>query len=66
MSLVAVAHGNYIHEMRGERIDDVALNRLFIGNPGTGKSTVAKLYGRIMKALNLLSNGEVVYRVGAM
>ncbi len=63
---MAVAHGNYIHEMRGERIDDVALNRLFIGNPGTGKSTVAKLYGRIMKALNLLSNGEVVYRVGAM
>jgi hypothetical protein len=30
-SMVAVAHGNYHHELKGERIDDLALNRLFIG-----------------------------------
>lgn len=63
-SMVAVAHGNYHHEQRGERIDDLALNRLFVGNPGTGKTTVAKLYGLVLKALRLLSNGEVVYKVG--
>ncbi len=64
-SLVAVAKGNYIHELKGERIDDLALNRLFIGNPGTGKTTVAKLYGQVLKALRLLSNGEVVYKTAS-
>jgi hypothetical protein len=27
----AVAFGNYHHEQKGERIDDLALNRLFVG-----------------------------------
>jgi SpoVK/Ycf46/Vps4 family AAA+-type ATPase len=64
-SLVAVAKGNYVHELRGERTDDLALNRLFIGNPGTGKTTVAKLYGQVLKALHVLSNGQVVYKTAS-
>ena len=60
--LVAIAHGNYLHEIRGERVDDVTLNKLFVGNPGTGKTTVAKLYGAILKELRLLSGGDVVYK----
>ena len=40
----------------------VTLNRVFIGNPGTGKTTVAQIFGHILKALGLLSNGEVVLK----
>ena len=33
---------------------------LFLGNPGTGKTTVAKLIGKIFKDMGILSNGEVM------
>ena len=49
---------NYERELREEARLDFNLNRVFLGSPGTGKTTVGKLYGRILVDLGLLSNGQ--------
>lgn len=42
-----------------EDTDKINLYAVFTGNPGTGKTTVAKLLGRIYKSMGLLSKGAV-------
>ncbi len=42
------------------KADPTALHMLFKGNPGTGKTTVARILGNIFKEINILSKGHLV------
>lgn len=42
------------------KADPTSLHMLFKGNPGTGKTTVARILGKIFKEINILSKGHLV------
>lgn len=49
---------NYRRELNEQPLVEYSLNKVFLGNPGTGKTSVAKIYGQILVDIGLLSNGE--------
>ncbi|KAJ4343628.1 hypothetical protein N0V95_006636 [Ascochyta clinopodiicola] len=57
-SLLDGIQTNYKRELEEKPLVEYSLNKCFIGSPGTGKTSVAKLYGQILADIGLLSNGE--------
>ena len=42
------------------KLHNISLHSIFYGRPGTGKTTVCKIYGSLMKEAGVLSKGHVV------
>ncbi|KAJ0421665.1 P-loop containing nucleoside triphosphate hydrolase protein [Aspergillus carlsbadensis] len=61
-ALLDSMQSNYERELNEKPLVEFTLNRVFLGSPGTGKTTVAKLYGQILVDLGYLSNGEVIVK----
>lgn len=59
-SLTNLIQINEIRKERGLAVPNVSKHLVFTGNPGTGKTTIARLLGKIYHALGVLSKGHFV------
>ncbi|MET1008047.1 MAG: AAA family ATPase [Propionibacteriaceae bacterium] len=57
---VALLRVEALRTKAGLRSPTITRHLVFVGNPGTGKTTVARLVGGIYRALGLLSKGQLV------
>jgi len=58
--IYALLYINQCRRKRGLKADSQVLHMVFRGNPGTGKTTVARIVGRLFKEMGVLSKGHLV------
>ena len=59
-SLVNLVKVRKLRQDRGMKTPDMSFHLVFSGNPGTGKTTVARIVGKVYSALGILSKGHLV------
>ena len=50
---------NQRRRQQGLKTTEISKHMIFTGNPGTGKTTIARLFARYMKAIDALSQGQL-------
>lgn len=58
--IIATARMNKLRKSMGLEYQNAAMHMLFSGNPGTAKTTVARLISEILKDEEVLKNGHIV------
>lgn len=59
-SLINLVSVQKLRKENGLPVGDVSLHMVFTGNPGTGKTMIARLMARVYRSLGILSKGQLV------